>query len=462
MLAPDLEPDVGPACISCGANCLATCGNGTCEPAESCVECPVDCTCAIGACGNGVRNVGEACDDGNRMDDDLCSNACESQHVRVDTSSDAKRFADRPLVSAVGDDAYAVLWKDGRGVDPRSIKLRRFDGRGVPIDEVEQVVFCEDLGCFPVGMLPQPGGRLGVLWVEQSELVWQPWANTCVTSPLGPKKVLSPWGATAALQLPSDELLTVFASSAIRPSSDESGSAIYLQRFTPAGVAVLPEPELVNSSFVGDQRVKHSAVALLDGVGFVIAWTDPCSDNADSGVRARIYKSDGHSLGPDFALNAIIEGMQEGVILAPLAGVGFVAVWADASSKSFEVRYRRFSPLGDAFDEEERQANTTTAGSQMPSHVVSNAQGDFLILWDDTLGCNLTGCHPGLGRGRVFDKDGAARLPTDTRIPAKTFGASAGASAVALPSGDFLVAYPWSEAMEGRAPVNLYLRLFPR
>ncbi|MBW2734060.1 MAG: hypothetical protein JRH20_16860 [Deltaproteobacteria bacterium] len=461
MLAPDLEPDVGPACTVCGANCLATCGNGTCDPAESCAECPVDCTCGIGSCGDGVRNVGEACDDGNRMDDDLCSNACESQHVRVDTSVDPLRFARYSLISAVGDGTYAVLWRDGRTSGLQSIKLRRFDGRGVRLDGAKvQVTPSAEAHCLPVAVLPQPGGRLDVLWVEESELVWQPWANACVPSPLGPKKVLSPWGATAALQLPSDGLLTVFASSAIRPSSDESGTAIYLQRFNSAGVAVLPDPELVNSSFVGDQRVKHSAVALLDGGGFVIAWTDPRSDPLDSGVRARLYKSDGSSMGPDFALNAITDGEQRTVILARLAGVGFVAVWRDSSDDTGDIRFRRFSPLGDALDQEELQANTTTDATQTPTHVVSNAQGDFLILWEDWLGCK-GGCSENAARGRIFDQAGSPRC-VETGIAAWPEGNSGSASAVALPSGDFLVVYPWSKDPAGQPPMDLYLRLFPR
>ncbi len=60
----------------------ATCGNGEVEDGEECDDggesgaCDIDCTLA--ECGDAVVNMaaGEACDDGNDIDDDECSNSC--------------------------------------------------------------------------------------------------------------------------------------------------------------------------------------------------------------------------------------------------------------------------------------------------------------------------------------------------------------------------------------------------
>ena len=62
---------------------LASCGNGRRDTGEDCDDgnnrsgdgCPADCTAS---CGDGVRDPGEACDDGNTADGDGCSGDCRS------------------------------------------------------------------------------------------------------------------------------------------------------------------------------------------------------------------------------------------------------------------------------------------------------------------------------------------------------------------------------------------------
>jgi cysteine-rich repeat protein len=60
----------------------ALCGNGVVEPGEACDDGnTVDddgCTnaCVLGSCGNGVLDAGEACDDGNAVDTDDCLSTC--------------------------------------------------------------------------------------------------------------------------------------------------------------------------------------------------------------------------------------------------------------------------------------------------------------------------------------------------------------------------------------------------
>jgi len=76
-------------CATCGEFCLNNvwydestnavwCGNGACQTGETCVTCPGDCgACPVTpTCGDGTRNTGEECDDGNDIDIDGCSNSC--------------------------------------------------------------------------------------------------------------------------------------------------------------------------------------------------------------------------------------------------------------------------------------------------------------------------------------------------------------------------------------------------
>jgi cysteine-rich repeat protein len=63
----------------CGA-CAPTCGDGTCNGAETCSTCSGDCgvcPAPTPVCGNGIKETGEACDDGNLINGDGCSGTCK-------------------------------------------------------------------------------------------------------------------------------------------------------------------------------------------------------------------------------------------------------------------------------------------------------------------------------------------------------------------------------------------------
>ena len=56
--------DPGEGCVACPGDCPqcgGLCGNGVCDPGEACVGCPGDCPRCAEQCGNGVCNPGEAC-----------------------------------------------------------------------------------------------------------------------------------------------------------------------------------------------------------------------------------------------------------------------------------------------------------------------------------------------------------------------------------------------------------------
>src|SRR5689334_8630447 len=57
--------DPGETCSTCADDCgacSASCGNGTCGEGESCSSCPADCgTCATPTCGDGTCGSGESC-----------------------------------------------------------------------------------------------------------------------------------------------------------------------------------------------------------------------------------------------------------------------------------------------------------------------------------------------------------------------------------------------------------------
>ena len=77
----DEECDDGPDnddSKACKADCTANvCGDGKVGPGESCDEDSPSCVgCVLASCGDSKVDPGETCDDGNKDDDDDCTNAC--------------------------------------------------------------------------------------------------------------------------------------------------------------------------------------------------------------------------------------------------------------------------------------------------------------------------------------------------------------------------------------------------
>jgi hypothetical protein len=88
-------PNGGCQCIAGGGNapCSGDANNARCSPQGTCAPCQAnaDCSlvsggrsicnagrCVAARCGDGIVTAGEACDDGNSVDSDSCTNACQA------------------------------------------------------------------------------------------------------------------------------------------------------------------------------------------------------------------------------------------------------------------------------------------------------------------------------------------------------------------------------------------------
>jgi hypothetical protein len=122
---------------------------------------------------------------------------------------------------------------------------------------------------------------------------------------------------------------------------------------------------------------------------FVVAWT--AHTGADSSVMARRFDSNGAPLGDEFQVNLFDDGGQEsgGVAMSP---AGFVVTWAgQGSGTSLGIFARLFDAAGSPLtDDLHVQTGPLTAAGAGEPDVAMNANGDFVVVWDEPDGTVYT------------------------------------------------------------------------
>ena len=122
---------------------------------------------------------------------------------------------------------------------------------------------------------------------------------------------------------------------------------------------------------------------------FVSAYVDAGSQFGEPrDVLARLFDQNATPLGPEFVVNTTTDGMQRDPIVAMDADGDFVVVWQDESAldgSGFGVFARMFDSLG-APKGDEFQVNIATAGDQRDPHVVCDYMGNFVVTWEDASG----------------------------------------------------------------------------
>ena len=159
--------------------------------------------------------------------------------------------------------------------------------------------------------------------------------------------------------------------------------AIALAATMGAASAQVPSPlgaEIqVNVYSLGDQL--NSSVARDADGDFVVVWISP-HDGDDYGIFGRRFNSLGNAVATEFQVNAYTTGEQQQPWVAMSASGAFVVVWASPQDgDSLGVFARRFNASGSALGVD-LQVNTYVTGLQFQPVVASEADGDFIVVWD--------------------------------------------------------------------------------
>ena len=118
---------------------------------------------------------------------------------------------------------------------------------------------------------------------------------------------------------------------------------------------------------------------------FVCAYVDASGDTGEPReVLARLFDQNGSPLGAPFLVNSSSVGMQRDVLVAMDADGDFVVVWQDESAtdgSGFGIFARLFNssgtPKGPQF-----VVTNTTAGDQRDPHVSMDFVGNFVVTWE--------------------------------------------------------------------------------
>src|SRR6185436_11385497 len=138
----------------------------------------------------------------------------------------------------------------------------------------------------------------------------------------------------------------------------------------------------VNTYTTGIQFPEGARAVASDGSGnFVVVWTS--YNGGDYSVFGQRFNASGIPQGSEFPVNTYTTGAQGAPAVASDANGNFVVVWKSngQDGSGFGVFGRRFNASGVALASEFR-VNTYTTGSQGDASVASDANGNFVVVWD--------------------------------------------------------------------------------
>jgi hypothetical protein len=179
--------------------------------------------------------------------------------------------------------------------------------------------------------------------------------------------------------------------------SDQSGTSIQVKRLDNNGIP-LGDDQQVNTFTSSDQS--RPRIACGGDGRFVVVWESEGSDGDDASslsVQGRLFDPDGTPAGADFQVNTYTDSAQSAPGVAMMADGRFEVVWTSDGSpgdddSSTSIQRQPFAAGGGRIGGQ-LQVNTVTRLQQREPDIAMNADGDFVVVWDDT--------DTGL-RGRIY------------------------------------------------------------
>jgi len=199
------------------------------------------------------------------------------------------------------------------------------------------------------------------------------------------------------------------------------------------------------SQFTGTDR----AIAADATGNFVVVWDGPGATDS-GGVFGQRFDSVGGKLGAEFRVNSYTTGDQELASVASDADGNFVVVW-DGDVYHPGIFGQRFDSAGDVVGGEFR-VNSGTAGIASQPSVAADASGNFVVVWEITDG-------PYPRDHQVFaQRYDSAGVPRGTEFlvnPPRVKPLETSPSIASDPNGNFVVVWESTTAPGPNMPVEI-------
>jgi len=227
---------------------------------------------------------------------------------------------------------------------------------------------------------------------------------------------------------------------------DGEGWGVYARRFKADGTPL--ESEFRVNNYTPDDQASP-AVAMEANGDFIVTWNSQGQDGSNLGVYAQRYDASGNALGGEFRVNCYTLYQQFSPAVAMDANGDFLVTWTSygQDGSEFGVYARRYGTDGISHGCEFR-VNSYTFGHQWFPTVAMDADGDFVVAWQD--GFPLQDGQDGSGIGVYGQRYDANGIPLggEFRINTYTTGNQANAAVAMDADGDFVVTWQ-NEALDG-------------
>ena len=222
---------------------------------------------------------------------------------------------------------------------------------------------------------------------------------------------------------------------------DGSGYGIFGQRFDASGTPQGSEFQ-INTFTVGIQE--RPAVSADANGNFTVVWDSAGQDGSSYGIFGQRFNASGALQGGEFSVNTYTTSVQLDARVASDANGNFVVVWGSnqQDGSSLGVFAQRFDATG-ATQGSEFRVNTYTSNSQALPTVTSDANGNFVVVWDSN---GQDGSLRGIF-GRRFNSSGVAQ-GNEFRVNTYTTNSQSYPAVASNTDGDFVVVWA-SSAQDG-------------
>ncbi|KAB0266752.1 calcium-binding protein [Microvirga brassicacearum] len=203
------------------------------------------------------------------------------------------------------------------------------------------------------------------------------------------------WPSAAHLQ--DGNIVVVYAE-----SSEASNLTIRARILKPDGTAAYASEIVVPSPSSGQEYL--SSVTALSNGRFVVVWHTTLGDD----IRAQVFAANGDRIGGELTVNTTIIDRQINPVVSALADGGFAVAFEDLSGNpsppeaNYDVRVVTFNGAGQR-ESNDVVVHNTSAGYQGQAHIMTLADGRFVVGWTHDGTFSSGSSNRGAIYGQIFD-----------------------------------------------------------